>query len=60
MPIVPEHWQMIRVKNLFNEIDKRSVTGKEDLLSVSQYTGVTLRKDSFEEGKEITKVLLKC
>lgn len=54
MPIVPEHWQMIRVKNLFNEIDKRSVTGKEDLLSVSQYTGVTLRKDSFEEGKEIT------
>lgn len=54
MPIVPEYWQIIRVKNLFNEIDKRSVTGKEDLLSVSQYTGVTLRKDSFEEGKEIT------
>lgn len=54
MPIVPEHWQMIRVKNLFNEIDKRSVTGKEDLLSVSQYTGVTHRKDSFDEGKEIT------
>ncbi|MBW8326585.1 MAG: restriction endonuclease subunit S [Prolixibacteraceae bacterium] len=54
MPNIPEHWQMIRVKNLFNEIDKRSLTGKEDLLSVSQYTGVTLRKDSFEEGKEIT------
>ena len=54
MQIVPEHWQLIRVKNLFNEIDKRSVTGKEDLLSVSQYTGVTPRKDSFEEGKEIT------
>ena len=45
---------MIRVKNLFNEIDKRSVSGKENLLSVSQYTGVSLRKDSFEEGKEIT------
>lgn len=54
MPNVPEHWQMIRVKNLFNEIDKRSISGKEDLLSVSQYTGVTIRKDSFEEGKEIT------
>ena len=54
MQIVPEHWQLIRVKNLFNEIYKRSVTGKEDLLSVSQYTGVTPRKDSFEEGKEIT------
>ena len=54
MPNVPEHWQLIRIKNLFNEIDKRSVSGKEDLLSVSQYTGVTPRKDSFEEGKEIT------
>ena len=54
MPNVPEHWQMIRVKNLFKEIDKRSATGKEDLLSVSQYTGVTPRKDSFDEGKEIT------
>lgn len=54
MPVVPEHWQVIRIKNLFNEIDKRSVTGKEDLLSVSQYTGVTLRKDAFEDGKEIT------
>lgn len=54
MPIVPYHWQKIRVKYLFNEIDKRSVSGNEDLLSVSQYTGVTLRKDSFEEGKEIT------
>jgi len=54
MPNVPEHWQIIRIKNLFNEIDKKSVSGKEDLLSVSQYTGVTPRKDSFEEGKEIT------
>ena len=54
MPNFPVHWQMIRVKNLFNEIDKRSATGKEDLLSVSQYTAVTPRKDSFEEGKEIT------
>ncbi len=54
LPDFPEHWQLIRVKNLFTEIDKRSVSGKEDLLSVSQYTGVTLRKDAFEEGKEIT------
>jgi type I restriction enzyme S subunit len=51
---VPRHWQFIRIKNLFKEIDKRSESGKEDLLSVSQYTGVTLRKDAFEDGKEIT------
>ena len=54
IPNVPEHWPIIRIKNLFYEIDQRSRTGKEDLLSVSQYTGVTLRKDSFEDGKEIT------
>lgn len=54
IPDIPEHWNIIRIKNLFTEIDKRSITGKENLLSVSQYTGVTLRKDSFEEGKEIT------
>jgi type I restriction enzyme S subunit len=54
MPKVPSHWQFIRVKNIFKEIDQRSVTGNEDLLSVSQFTGVTLRKDKFEEGKDIT------
>lgn len=53
-PQVPKHWQLIRIKNLFKEIDKRSESGNEDLLSVSQYTGVTLRKDAFEDGKEIT------
>lgn len=51
---IPKHWQFTRIKNLFREIDRRSESGKEDLLSVSQYTGVTLRKDAFEEGKEIT------
>jgi type I restriction enzyme, S subunit len=54
MPEIPEHWETIRIRNLFKEIDKRSIAGKEDLLSVSQYSGVTLRKDSFEDGKEIT------
>ena len=54
MPKVPSHWKFIRVKNLFKEIDQRSVTGNEDLLSVSQFTGVTLRKDKFEDGKDIT------
>jgi type I restriction enzyme, S subunit len=53
-PRVPKHWQLIRIKNLFKEIDRRSESGNEDLLSVSQYTGVTLRKDAFEDGKEIT------
>ncbi|KAA6340954.1 hypothetical protein EZS27_011223 [termite gut metagenome] len=40
----PTHWKILRIKNLFREIDNRSVTGNEDLLSVSHYTGVTLKK----------------
>ena len=54
LPEVLEHWAIIRVKNIFDEVDERSISGKEDLLSVSQYTSVTPRKDNFEEGKEIT------
>lgn len=44
----PSHWEVIRIKNLFHEMDTRSEKGSEDLLSVSHYTGVTLRKESLE------------
>ncbi|KKP51662.1 MAG: hypothetical protein A2281_11225 [Bacteroidetes bacterium RIFOXYA12_FULL_38_20] len=44
----PSHWQVLRTKNLFREIDSRSVNGDEELLSVSQYTGVTPKRDSLE------------
>jgi type I restriction enzyme S subunit len=41
---VPQHWEMRRAKFLLREVDSRSLTGKEQLLRVSQYTGVTQRK----------------
>ena len=44
----PAHWQVLRIKNLFQEIDSRSETGSEELLSVSHYTGVTLKRESLE------------
>ena len=44
----PAHWQLLRIKYLFTEIDERSETGSEELLSVSHYTGVTLKKESLE------------
>ncbi|MCA0426413.1 MAG: restriction endonuclease subunit S [Bacteroidetes bacterium] len=44
----PSHWQVIRIKNLFQEMDSRSETGSEELLSVSHYTGVTLKRESLE------------
>lgn len=45
---VPQHWKTLRIKNLFDEIDERSETGEEELLSVSHYTGVTKKRDSLE------------
>ena len=41
---VPAHWEIRRFKYLLRERDTRSVDGSEQLLRVSQYTGVTQRK----------------
>ena len=55
IPEIPENWEIIRIKNLFKEIDIRSEFGEEDLLSVSQYSGVTLKRDNLEnDTDEIT------
>lgn len=43
---VPEHWDVLRFKYLLRESDKRSDDGSEQLLRVSQFTGVTERKRS--------------
>ena len=42
---VPEHWDVRPAKWHFREIDERSDTGLEDMLSVSHMTGVTLRSE---------------
>ncbi|MCD2453083.1 restriction endonuclease subunit S [Methylicorpusculum oleiharenae] len=51
---IPDHWIVKRTKYLFTEINERSNNGIEDLLSVSQYTGVTKKSDKIEEGKLLT------
>jgi len=51
---IPEHWEVRRIKHLFNEINERSLDGSEDLLSVSQYTGVTNKSDRLEDGGMLT------
>ena len=42
---VPKHWNIRRAKWNFREVDERSETGSEELLSVSHITGVTPRKE---------------
>ncbi|MFD2540743.1 restriction endonuclease subunit S [Lacinutrix gracilariae] len=54
---IPEHWELRRIKYLFNEINERSDDGDEDLLSVSQYTGVTNKSDKVEAGGMLTNAL---
>lgn len=43
LPPVPKHWNEQRAKTFFREVDERSKTAQEELLSVSHLTGVTPR-----------------
>lgn len=43
---VPAHWIEKRAKYFFREVDERSTTGEETLMSVSHTTGVTPRKSN--------------
>src|SRR5258708_3947468 len=43
---IPSHWSIRRTKYILQETDSRSTTGKEQLLRISQYTGVTQRHRS--------------
>lgn len=42
---IPKHWSVKRAKYLLDEINERSDTGLEELLSVSHMTGVTPRSE---------------
>lgn len=52
--VIPFCWGLRRFKYLFKEINERSEEGSEDLLSVSQYTGVTKKGDKLESGGLLT------
>jgi type I restriction enzyme S subunit len=43
---IPMHWTEKRGKYFLREVDERSLTGEEPLMSVSHKTGVTLRKSN--------------
>ncbi|MBT8508715.1 hypothetical protein AZH53_09890 [Methanomicrobiaceae archaeon CYW5] len=52
---VPEHWEIRRNKLFMREINELSEDGSEELLTVSQYTGVTRRRDrQSDEGSLLT------
>ena len=45
IPYVPHPWQVLRNKVFMHEVNERSRTGEEELLSVSHLTGVTPRSE---------------
>lgn len=50
IPEVPEHWEMKPIRSLLKESEEKSATGTEELLSLSQYTGVSYKKDAGKTG----------
>lgn len=42
---IPAHWKVQQAKRLFLEVDDRTTTGDEELLSVSHLTGVSRRSE---------------
>ena len=50
---LPSNWGVLRIKNIFTEVDERSETGKEELLSVSHYTGITKKRDALDNEDEM-------
>ena len=52
---VPAHWEIRRFKYLLREPDARSDSGAEQLLQVSQYTGVTERKRTNRQDEPDTR-----
>lgn len=45
VPRVPEHWTLQRAKNFLREIDDRTKTGEETLLSMRQHRGLVPHND---------------
>ena len=37
---IPAHWKMLRIKNVLSEVDRRSSTGNESLLSMTRKRGL--------------------
>ena len=50
---VPEHWVVKRNKLFMREVNQRSEDGSEELLTVSQYTGVTRRRERLSDKGDL-------
>lgn len=47
---IPEHWEVCRMKRVFSEAKEKTISEDGTLLSLSQYTGITLKDDAKKVG----------
>ncbi len=52
---IPKEWTVRRIKTLFSERAELSETGKETLMSVSEYYGVDSRASHIEEDEHLSR-----
>ena len=47
---IPAHWDTMRIRGLFKESDEKTTDESGTLLSLSQYTGITLKSEAGKTG----------
>ncbi len=52
---IPEDWEVMSLKGIFNESNERSDLGDETLLSLSQYTGIRPKSESSVSDSHIAE-----
>ena len=50
LPEIPEHWAVKPIRAILRENNEKTETGDEELLSLSQYTGISLKRDAGKTG----------
>lgn len=50
LPEIPEHWTVKPIRAILREYNEKTETGDGELLSLSQYTGVSRKRDAGKTG----------
>lgn len=50
LPEIPEHWTVKPIRAILRENNEKTETGDEELLSLSQYTGISRKRDAGKTG----------
>ena len=54
---IPQHWEVRRLKHLLREVDERSITGTEPLLSMRMHHGLVLFTEHFSRPPQASTLV---